>query len=311
MRRGVPCARLPPNRRGRLRAPGATHGMQSRRKQARWPKGNGRRKRRRSRTRKCESGTATSSDVGRSVKTRAECGPTCESSNVRDAGNSKMRLESALMASMGTPALPAWQEPSGLITRDASCVWAWLAWTGFASKTPCHGADSAGYRGHSYHMRHPLTPYRPMPPEVSDYLPDQPCPSAVPLSAARFPCLPKHGAGLQLVNQVRPMSTFAFFQMTRSIATSCIVPGAAWHRPTSRPRCSLPSASGASLPCRWSGHSRNRRWRRRAAAGGTCPRASFRTPAGAGMPTSPARAPAVRLCYVTCGARSARHRLVR
>ena len=37
--------------------------------------------------RKCESGMAKSSDMGKAVKTPAECGLVCESSNASDAGN--------------------------------------------------------------------------------------------------------------------------------------------------------------------------------------------------------------------------------
>ena len=69
--------------------------------------------------RKSELGTANLSHVERTVNTRAAWGPTCDSSNARDAeegsGTQKVRLKRALVTSPGCPVLPASQEVSRLI----------------------------------------------------------------------------------------------------------------------------------------------------------------------------------------------------
>ena len=75
------------------------------------------RKRRRSRTRKCESGIATSSDVGiyreGSGRVRTSLGE--QQRPGRRGQISKVRLERALIAGMGSSALPSAQEIRRLV----------------------------------------------------------------------------------------------------------------------------------------------------------------------------------------------------
>ena len=74
-------------------------------RQVRGQSAKGRRSRRSSKTRNCALAMVTSSEVGRTVNTRPECGPAWESSRARDAGERSVKC--ALVAGSASPALPA------------------------------------------------------------------------------------------------------------------------------------------------------------------------------------------------------------
>ena len=67
--------------------------------QVRGQSAKGRRSRRSSKTRNCALAMVTSSEVGRTVNTRPECGPAWESSRARDAGERSVKCVSSARSS--------------------------------------------------------------------------------------------------------------------------------------------------------------------------------------------------------------------